>query len=108
MVLLKHEPDLLIPQRRALFRLQMMNGCFVQRIFALPTVIMHPENVQQRRFTCARRPHDRDKFAFGDVHIDVAQDVKKLLLAQRISAFEMAKLDHNRFSKRASFQSVSD
>src|SRR4029077_12598082 len=47
MVLLKKETDLLVPERGAFFRLQMMNSRFVQRVFALPAVIVHPENVQQ-------------------------------------------------------------
>src|SRR5262245_193527 len=81
MVLLKDETDLFVPQRGALLWLQMMNGSFVQKIFALPAVVVHPENVQQSRFTSARWSHDRNKFAFGDVQIDIAQDVKKLLLA---------------------------
>ena len=79
--MLKHETDLLVPECGAFFRLQMMHSRFVQKVFALPAVIVHPENVQQRRFTCARRTHDRNKFAFGDVQIDIAQDVEKLLLA---------------------------
>jgi hypothetical protein len=46
MVLLKDEADLFVPQRGALFRLQMMHRGFIQKIFALPAVVMHPENVQ--------------------------------------------------------------
>ena len=81
MVLLKHKTDLLVPECGAFFRLQMMNGRFVQKVFALPAVIVHPENVQERRFTCARRAHDRNKFAFGDIQIDIAKDIEKLLFA---------------------------
>src|SRR5262249_4154231 len=94
MVLLKDEAYLFIPQRGALLWFQMMNGSFVQRIFALPTVVVHSENVQKRRFTSARRTHDRNKFAFGDVQIDIAQDIEKFLLPQRVPAFEIFKSDH--------------
>src|SRR5206468_6764583 len=94
MILLEHEADLLVPQRGAFLRLQMMNRGFAQKIFTAPAVVVHSENVQQRGFACARRPHDRDKVAFLNVQIDLAQDVKKLLLRQRIAAFQISKLDH--------------
>src|SRR4029453_13614705 len=81
MVLLKHETDLLVPERGAFFRLQMMNGRCGQRIFPPPAGVMHPEDWQQARFSRARWPHNRNEFAFGDVQIDIAQDVEKLLLA---------------------------
>ena len=53
MVLLKHKTDLFVPECGSLFWLQMMHCGFAQRIFALPTVVVHPEDVQQRRFPCA-------------------------------------------------------
>jgi hypothetical protein len=81
MVLLKNKTDLLVPECGALFRFQMMHGRFVQKVFALPPVVVHPENVQQCRFTCPRRAHDRHKFAFGDIQIDIAKDIEKLLFA---------------------------
>src|SRR5262245_21435821 len=108
MILLKYETDLLVPKRRALFRLQMIHRSFAQKIFALPAVIVHPEDVQQRRFPGGRRSHDRDKFAFGDIEIDIAQDIEKFLLPQRVPAFETTELDHNTFFRRASLQCVSN
>src|SRR5262245_7214008 len=80
-VLLKDEADLLVPERGALLWLQMMHCAFAQRIFTLPAVIVHPKDVQKCRFTSARRTHDRNKFALGDVKIDIAQNIEKLLLA---------------------------
>src|SRR5438034_5686042 len=94
MILLKHEADLLVPQCGAFLRLQMMHGGFAQKIFTAPAVVVHSENVQQRRFACARRPHDRDKVAFLNVQIDLAQDVKKLLLPERITAFQIFQFNH--------------
>src|SRR5205823_13940251 len=47
-ILLKHEADLLVPQRSAFLRFQMMNRGFAQKIFTAPTVVVHSENVQQR------------------------------------------------------------
>src|SRR6266480_4793337 len=72
----------------------MMDWRFAQKIFTAPTVIVHPENVQQRRFACAGRAHNRDEVAFLNLQIDLAQDVKELFLRQRIAAFDVLKLNH--------------
>src|SRR5436190_22599165 len=72
----------------------MMHRGSTQKIFTAPAVIVHPENVQQCRFTCAGRTHYRDEIAFLDLQVDVAQDVKKLLLRQGIGAFQIRKFDH--------------
>ena len=58
-------------------------------------MIVHAQDVQQRRFARAGRPHDRDKVAFLDIQVDVAQDVKKLLFCQGITAFQIFKFDHD-------------
>src|ERR1700757_2383309 len=77
----------------------MMHRGFIQKIFAEPAVIVHPEDVQQRRFACTGWPHYRYKVTLLDVQIDLAQDVKKLLLRERITAFQISKLDHT-FTRR--------
>src|SRR5437762_7788731 len=59
-----------------------------------PAVIVHSQNVQQRRFACAGRTHDRDEVAFLNLQIDLAQNVKELFLRQRIAAFDVLKLNH--------------
>ena len=51
--------------------------------------------MQQRRFASAGRAHDRDEVAVLDLEVDVAQDVKKLLLRQGIKAFEIFEFDHD-------------
>src|SRR5207237_6831396 len=48
MILLENESDLLISQRGALFRFQMMHRGFIQKKFAGPSVIVNAENVQER------------------------------------------------------------
>jgi hypothetical protein len=50
MILLKNESDLLVSQSGALFRFQMMHRGLVEKVFAGPSVIMHPENMQEGRF----------------------------------------------------------
>src|SRR5438067_553251 len=96
MILLEHEADLLVPQCGAFLRFQMMNRGFAQKIFTAPAVVVHSKNMQQRGFACARRPHYRDKVALLNVQIDLAQDVKKLLPPERITAFQILKLDHRK------------
>src|SRR5215471_2218658 len=55
---------------------------------------MHAENVKQGRFASAGWTHDGDKFAFFYVDIDVAQDIEKPLLPERIVAFEIFEFNH--------------
>src|SRR5207247_4945485 len=78
MILLKYEADLLFPQRGTFFRFQMMHCGFAEEIFTAPGVIVHAQNMQQRRFACARRTHDRDKISLRNLENDLAQNVKKL------------------------------
>src|ERR1051326_6640737 len=94
MILLKDEPDLFVSERGAFFRLQMMNADTAEIIFAAPAVIVHAEEVEDRGFPGAGRAHDRDKLAFLDVEIDVAEDVKKLCFGQWITTFDVTELDH--------------
>src|SRR5439155_1621265 len=85
MILLKNETDLLVAQCRSLFWFQMMRCSSVEKVFTGPAVIVHSQNVQQRRFACAGRTHDRDEVAFLNLQIDLAQNVKELFLRQRMS-----------------------
>ena len=57
-------------------------------------MIVHAQDVQQRRFTGAGWTHHGNEVPFADFQVDVAQDVKKLLLRQEIRAFETFKFDH--------------
>src|SRR5881394_625158 len=72
MILLENESDLLISQRGALFRFQMMHRGFIEKIFAGPSVIVHAENVQESRLARARWSHHRNKIAGGNIKVDVA------------------------------------
>src|SRR5438105_14161204 len=94
MILLKNKPDLLVAKRGPLFRFQMMNRGLVEKIFAAPTVVVHSENVEQRRFAGAGGSHHRDEFAFGDLEVDGAQHEKKLPVCEWIAAFEIFETDH--------------
>ena len=57
-------------------------------------MIVHAENVQERRFARAGRTHDGNEVAFVDFEIDVAQDVKELPFRERINAFEILEFNH--------------
>src|SRR4029453_19175288 len=46
-ILLKDETDLLVAQRRSLFRLQIVHCSLIEKILPRPTVIVHTEGVQK-------------------------------------------------------------
>src|SRR5437899_8713150 len=94
MILLENKTDLLVAQRRALFRLQMMDGRLVKKIFAIPTVIVHSEDMEQGRFPGARWSHHRNELAFRDFDLDVAQNVEKLSMPQRVVSLKIPEPDH--------------
>src|SRR5438552_3095641 len=97
MILLKNKPNLFVAKRGPLFRFQMMNRRLVEKIFAAPTVIVHSEDVKQCRFSGARGSHHRNELPFGNVDVDVAQDVKKLSMPQRVVSLKIPEPDHGRF-----------
>jgi hypothetical protein len=45
--------------------------------------------MKESRFAGAGRPHDGNEIAFLDLEIDVAQNVKELLFAQRIATLNV-------------------
>ena len=100
MILLENETDLFVAQRGSFFGFQMMNGRFIQKIFAAPSVVVHAENVEQRRFASAGWAHDRNEFAFGYVDVDVAQHVEKFSVSEGVTAFEIFKANHGGYSVR--------
>src|SRR5437879_11269975 len=99
MILLENKTDLLVAQRGPLLGFQMMNGRFVEEIFATPAVVVHSEDMEQGRFPGAGWSHHRNEFAFRDFDVDIAQNIKKLSVRERITAFEIVKADH-KFTQR--------
>src|SRR5947208_3164104 len=51
----------------------MMHLGFIEKIFTAPAVVVHPEDVQERRLPSARWTHDRNEVAFLDIQIDHSQ-----------------------------------
>src|SRR5439155_20072401 len=86
MILLENGSDLLISQRGALFRFQMMHRGFIEKIFAGPSGIVHAENVQESRLARARWSHHRNKIAGGNSKIEVAQAEKHWPASERIGS----------------------
>ena len=100
MVLLKHEPDVVVAERGTFLRFQMMHCGVVEKIFPAPAVVVHPENVKQGRFTGAGRPHHRNEFPFLNFDVDVAENVEKFSFGQRITALESFESNHKNYSVR--------
>src|SRR5436305_1978061 len=70
-----------------------MNGHVVEEVFAVPRVIVHADDMEQRRLAGAGRPHDRYELARLDVEINAPQH-KVLRQSLREIFFDVAKADH--------------
>src|SRR5436190_12524304 len=70
-----------------------MDRHIVEVKFAVPRLVVHADDMQQRRLTGAGRPHDRDELAHLDVEIDAPQHIV-LVYALREKFFDVAKADH--------------
>src|SRR6516162_778529 len=95
MILLKNKTDLLVAEGGPFLGLQMMNGGVVEKIFARPAVVVHSENVKQRRFAGPRRPHDGNELALRNFDVDVTQHIKEFAVAEGITSFETFEPDHH-------------
>ena len=74
MVGLEDEADVLPVQVGAFAFAEGVHRLAHEVVFAARGVVEHAHNVQQRRLARPRRPHNRDKVAFGDVEADTAQN----------------------------------
>ena len=70
---LENETDFAFAVQRAVFFLQGSDFLSEQVVFARGRVVQQTEDVQQRRFAAAGRPHDRNEFAFGDFERNLVQ-----------------------------------
>ena len=57
-------------------------------------MIVHSDDVEERRLAGAGRTHDGNEVAFVYLQVDVAQDVKEFAFRERVEAFEVFKFDH--------------
>ena len=89
MVLLENETDLLVSKSGPFLGFEMVDCGVMEKIFSGPSMIVHAEDMKERRFAGARRPHDGDKFTLLDLDVYVAQDIKEPAFGQWITAFNV-------------------
>ena len=77
--LLEHEADLLVANLRQLVAVQLADADPIQPVLPGRRLVEAPENVHQRRFAGAGRPHDRDEIAALDLERDALQHVHRHL-----------------------------
>src|ERR1044072_2489138 len=65
----------------------------VELIFPIPCLIVHAQDMKQRRRPCRGRTHDRNKLTRFDIEIDAPQDIA-LRQSLRERFFNVAKTDH--------------
>ena len=73
---LEHEAEEAVAIVRRLALAEILDQRVAEPVLAGVVVVEDAEDVEQRRLAGARRAHDRDHLAFGDLEIDVAQDVQ--------------------------------
>ena len=91
-IALEHEADVLLVQPRAILRAQPVHRLAAEVVLAGPRAVVHADDVQQRRFAGARRPHDRDELAVLDVERDAPQHPRPGR-AVRVRLLEIAQRD---------------
>src|SRR5215217_3979398 len=74
-VALKDEADVLLVQLGPIFRGELVHRLIEEVILAGPGTVVHPDDVQERRFAGPRRPHDRDELPLFHIDVDAAQHV---------------------------------
>src|SRR6266446_2593682 len=94
MVVLENKSDFLVAQGGPLFRFQGMDARITEVVFAAPGMVVHAEDMKERRLARAGWAHDGNEVAFVYLQVNVAQDVKELSVRKRIKAFEVFKGDH--------------
>lgn len=91
--LLKDEADKSFVEFGPILGREPMHRIGKKEELAFPRVIVHSENAEQYGFPRARRPHDGDELALGDVQIDLPQDIGEARL-RLVTLFEVAEFDH--------------
>ena len=91
---LKHETDLFVADARQLVVVHSRNFLIVQRVAAFAGRIETADQVHQRRFTRAGRPHDGDVFAALDGDRDTPERMD-LLAPHEIRFPEIVRLNES-------------
>src|ERR1051326_4217410 len=70
-----------------------MHGHVIETVFTVPRVIVHAQDVKQRRLPRSGRTHDRNELSGLDVQIDASQHIV-LRHALRETFFDVAQTNH--------------
>ena len=97
---LKHEADVLLVEFGTPPFIEFVNGFAEKPVFAGSRLVEHTEDVQQGAFPGAAGAHDADKFALGNVRVDITQDVR-FDGAILIIAFDVFEFEHVLWSENA-------
>ena len=76
-----------------------MHGLIEKVILAGPCAVVHADDVEQRRLSRTRRPHDGNELPLFDIEVDPAQHVRAAR-AVGVGLFNIAKCDERIGRKR--------
>src|SRR5438105_1333567 len=93
-ILLKHEPDVLLVERHAVLGLHLMNHVIEEAVLARPVAVEHAEHGEQGGLPRPGRPHDGNELAGGDVDRDLPQD-EEATVPLGDGLVEVLELDHS-------------
>src|SRR5207245_2523816 len=93
-ILLKHEPDVLLVERHAVLGLHLVHQVVQEAVLAGPVAVEHAEHGEQRGLPRPGGAHDGDELASGDVERDLPQD-EQAAVALGDGLVEVLELDHS-------------
>src|SRR5437899_3861157 len=93
-VLLKHEPDVLLVERHAVLGLHLVHQVVQEAVLAGPVAVEHAEHREQCGLPRPGWAHDGDELASGDVERDLPQD-EQAAVALGDGLVEVLELDHS-------------
>jgi hypothetical protein len=91
-VALKHEADVLLVQLGAILGRELVHRLVEKVVLPRPRAVVHADDVQQRRLSGARRPHDGDELPLLHIQVDPAQHVRAAR-AVRIRFLDISQAD---------------
>ncbi len=78
MIALKHEAKMLFMELGPVFWFQRMNRVAIEIVFAAPVAVVHPEQMEERRFACAGRPHHGHEVPRRNIERNISQHEESL------------------------------
>src|SRR5437764_4200726 len=93
-ILLEHEPDVLLVERHAVLGLHLVHHVVEEAVLARPVAVEHAEHREQRGLPRPGWTHDRDELAGGDVDGDLPQQ-EQAAVPLGDGLVEVLELDHS-------------